>query len=252
MSLLTSTNLANASNAHWMTNLGTDAAPVIAGNPVQLCTGGPIASSSGTANANNSLTAAGSNAATALLRLGTPTQTDALVLGPVVGGNTAGTLNARIAMAGLGSITSGAAGTQFVAAAGGQFYVDAGGEIDVQPGAVLKFNNAGAQRGTFRALLPLPDIPDATTQLIANPGSIVEGVYAIMVDCAGTTTNANRRGLSSVGYWTGTVWFGGCVAGASNMFLEAATGKAQLQIVNGTGTTLDEVSVRFVLLAGAA
>jgi hypothetical protein len=187
-----------------------------------------------------------------VLRLGTPTQADALVLGPVVSGNTAGTLRARIAMSGLGSITAGAAGTQFVASAGGQVYVDSGGEIDVQPGAVLKFNNAGAQRGTFRADVPVVDIPDATTQVISNPGSIVEGLYAVCVDCAGTTANPNLRGISTVAYWTGTAWEGGCVSAANNLELQAAPGKAQLQIVNGTGGTLDAVNVLFVLLAGAA
>jgi hypothetical protein len=253
MALLTSLNEGAPGQDYFMLNGGTPSAPVIAGNPVQLCTGGPIASSSGTANAVNAITAAGTNSATAVLRLGTTAVPQALVLGPgvPVAGITNGTLNARVTMPANASITAAAFG-QFVCQSGGQVYLESGGEIDVQPGAQVKFNNASAQRGTFRADVPVVDIPDTATQVISNPGSIVEGLYAVCVDCAGTTTNPNLRGVSTVAYWTGTAWEGGCVSAANNLELQAAPGKAQLQIVNGTGGTLDAVNVLFVLLAGAA
>ena len=251
MSLLTSCNLANPTNAHWVANDGTDAAPVISGNPVQLCTGGPTASASGVANAINSITSAGTNTATAVLRLGTVAQPDALVLGPQSGGIAQGVLTAQVSMAANANISCGAF-SQFLCETGGQVYLESGSEIDVQPGATVKFNNAGSVRGTFRNSTALPTpIPDATTQILANPPLIVEGAYAVMIDTpAGDGQQA--RQVSTVAYWTGVEWVGGAMLGLNNLQIVPSNDRTSLNLVNGTGGALTNLSVSFVQLVGAA
>jgi len=252
MSLLTGCNLANPSNAHWVDNDGTDAAPVISGNPVQLCSGGPTASSSGVANAVNSITSAGTNTATAVLRLGTVAQPDALVLGPQSGGIAQGVLTAQVSMAANANISCGAF-SQFVCETGGQVFLESGSEIDVQPGANVQFNNAGAQSSTFRATVVVGNIADSATAAVANPPSIVAGVYAVMASCEPPTASLNLRQVSTVAVWDGTNWsYGGSMSAPNNLELQPAVGLATLQIVNGTGGLLTGVEVRFVLLAAGA
>lgn len=250
MSLLTSCNEGAPGAYYFVQNGGTPAAPVIAGNPVQLCTGGPNASSSGVANAVNAITAQGSNPTTAELRLGTISVPSALRLGPgvPVAGILNGTLNARITMPANASITAANFG-QFVCQSGGQLYLEGGGQVDVQPGANVIFNNAGAQADTFRATVAVADILDTQTGVISNPGSIVTGVYAVMVSCGGTTTDPEKRSISTVAYYDAGWVFGGSVAAANNLELQPSPGFATLQIVNGTGGTLDAIQVKFVLLA---
>ena len=232
----------------------TPAAPIIAGNPVQLCTGGPTASASGVANATNSITSAGTDTATAVLRLGTAAQPNALVLGPqnAVPNIANGTLTARIAMAANAQISC-STNSQFLCQNGGQVFLESGAEIDVQSGATVKFNNAGAQSGTFRATVVVGNIADTATAAVANPPSIVAGVYAVMASCDPPTASANVRQISTVAVYDGALWsFGGSVSAPNNLELQPAAGLATLQIVNGTGGLLTGVEVRFVLLAAGA
>jgi hypothetical protein len=254
MALLTSLNEGAPGQDYFMLNGGTPAAPVIVGNPVQLCTGGPGASSSGVANAVNAITAAGSDPATAVLRLGTTAVPQALVLGPgvPVAGITNGTLNARVTLPANASIIAANFG-QFVCQSGGQVYLESGGEIDVQPGAQIKFNNASAQRGTFRSVITMPSpVADGATVTLPNPGSIVNGVYAIMVDSPANDGQQGKQ-VSTVAYWTTLGgWAGGATASSVSapVILAPTNDRQSMTFTNSSGGALNDLSAIYVMLAG--
>lgn len=248
MSLLTSTNLANPDNAHWVANDGTTDAPVISGNPVQLCTGGPVVSSAG---AVESITATGAGS---VLRLGNAGLANCMSFGP----GQAATLTSQVTMIPNSNLQVGQF-TQIIVnpdptigpgAGSGLLTVNTGGRLEVASGGIVDFNNVGAPRGTFRATTALPTpIPDATTQILANPPLIIEGTYAVMLSSPAGDGQQTRQ-IATVAYWTGLVWLGGSCIEQNNLSIVPSADRSSLNLVNSTGGPLTNMSVSFVQLVG--
>lgn len=262
MSLLTSCNLANPQNAHWVANDGTDAAPVIAGNPVQLCSGGPIASAAGVADS-----IVGTGGTTATLSLGTDTSPAMLVLGPRVSTGPdlyGGALNCQLEMLSNSNIQVNQFAQIIVnpdgsAVGPGQIAVNANGKIEMAAGSVLDFNAAGAQSSTYTATTVVGACANAATTAVANPAGLPSGTYAVMMAAVDNDTQFSYQ-ASAMAVWDATSgnWTAGGVGSGHNAggFVQLAPiqSRATLAIENflGGGVALANISVVFKLLAAGA
>lgn len=230
MSLLTSTNLANATQAHWLANHGTAAAPVIPGNPVQLCTNGPVASSVSTTDCRLFAPGGGS------MKLGTLGGQNNIQIGP-------GLQN----VLSVDTILNGPAGTDL--------QIASSNAITMLAGSSLTFSNAGAPRGTFRSTeiltTPIPSAPaPGSTVALTNPVGLPEGLYAVLINGVASDGHSASQ-PSTVAYWTGTLWVGGAVL-ADNTQLAPNDARTAMTFFNNTGGNLVDFTARFVELAGAA
>lgn len=204
----------------------TPAAPVIAGNPVQLCTDGPVASSVSATDCRLFAPGAGS------MKLGTLGGQNNIQIGP-------GLQN----ILSVDTILNGPPGTDL--------QIAASNAITMAAGSSLTFSNAGAPRGTFRAaeVLATP-IATGTTVTLTNPVGLPEGLYAVLINgVAGDIHAASQP--STVAYWTGTVWVGGATLG-DNTQLAPNQARTAMTFFNNTGGNLVDFTARFVELAGAA
>lgn len=253
MSLLTSCNEGAPGTDYFVLNAGTSAAPVIVGNPVQLCTGGAFAGASG---AVDTITAGGA-AGSSVLQLGNAGLANCMSFGP----GQAASLTSQVTMIPNANLQVGQF-TQIIvnpnpaitpAAGSGLLTVNTNGRLEIIAGGILDFNNAGAPRGTFRATVALPTpFNDGVTTTVANPPGIIEGAYAVMVDGVAGDGQAARQ-IASVAYYDGLgEWRGGACVEANNMSMAPLNDRSALTITNSTGGALTNLNVFFVLLAGAA
>jgi len=235
-------------NFNYLKNDGTPSAPVITGNPVQLCTGGPFAGASGNVD---TITASGV-AGTSVLTLGNAGLANCMSFGP---GQSA-TLTSQVLMVPNANLRVGQF-TQIVinddpavVSGSGALTVNANGRVDMLPGSVMDFNNAGAPLSTFRntAVLPTP-IPDGTTQILANPPLIVPGVYAVMISTPAGDGFPQRQ-ISTVAFWSGTVWVGGSVVAANNLEMTPSNDRGSMTLINQVGGNINNASVTFIQLVG--
>jgi len=248
MALLPSVNQGASGSSYFVTNSGTPSAPVVAGNPVQLCTDGPFASAAGVVD---SITAGGV-AGTSVLQLGNAGLANCMSFGP----GQAATLTSQVLMVPNANLRVGQF-TQIVinddpavVAGSGALTVNANGRVDMTPGSVMDFNNAGAPLSTFRhsATLPTP-IPDGTTQVLANPPLIVPGVYAVMIDTVAGDGFPQRQ-ISTVAFWSGTEWVGGSVSAANNLLMTPSNDRGTMTIINQVGGPINNAGVTFIQLVG--
>lgn len=262
MSLLTSCNLANPQNAHWVANDGTDAAPVIAGNPVQLCTGGALASSAGNFD---SITGSGAPD-TSELRLGsTATASGAALLnlgprlsaGPDIYG---GSMYCQLELLSPGNIqvnndTQIIVNPDGTAVGPGQIAVNANGKIEMAAGSVLDFNGASAQFGVYDQTVVVGAVPNGgPPTAITTPAGIPNGTYAVMLTSGAPGDLANIYNVNAMcSFSAGLITFGGVGSveqGAGQLRLSPNTARTGLQIENslGGGVALAGCSVRFVMV----
>ena len=248
MALLPSVNQGASGSSYFVTNSGTPSAPVVAGNPVQLCTDGPFASAAGVVD---SITAGGV-AGTSVLQLGNAGLANCMSFGP----GQAATLTSQVLMVPNANLRVGQF-TQIVinddpavVAGSGALTVNANGRVDMLAGSVMNFNNAGAPLGTFRSgptALTNP-IPNGATEVIANPAGIIEGVYSVMISTPAGDGFPQRQ-ISTTAYWNGTTWEGGAEE-QGNFFFAPNNARTALTLINSVGGPVNAASVRFVLLAG--